>query len=1182
MKRVLIALAGFCVLVVAALMALPLFVSTQWVRQTVVDQISQATGLAISIDGPVGLRAFPTVALSADAVRVRAPDGADVMSLETLRADLALIPLLSGYVTVNEIVLDGLNVALVRLEDGSITLPGLAGRTAATDAPANGGEETDPLAMLERLSVGRFSVQNGLVVLEDVASGVRETASDVALEIRLPGVDQPAHAEGSLVFRGRALAVQADIETPQTLARTAPTAVSLEIADGPVTGSIVGTAILADSVSFDGTLSLASANLSDAVAWASGSAPGVAIGEMSLEATAVMNPLALALTDIAGSINGTAFTGEITLPTATEVPQVRGRIAADRIDVARFLPEQAETEAQSGQADDGAVDLSALSSVDADLTLTVRELVAPEITLSGLTARALLQNGVLQLDVPQVGFGGGSVAFSARAFDENGTAVAAGTATVADMPLATLLAFAPAPYEASGQVFADVGFNTRGTTTDALLLNAYAEGSLGLRGGRISGLPLAEAVPGDASAGTLDQVSVNARFAGADQPVSLDGGFVWRGERFSLSGTSGPPGVLLSGAPSALKASLQSPRVATSYDGTISLSGAANGRVGLSTPSLRDLMAWLERPLGEGNGLQTVSIEGTFSATQTGVAVSDTVFAVDRSTGRGSGSVALDGAKPVIQADLAFDTLDLTPYLSGGTTDAQPAAGGSSGWSREPLDLSVLDMLDATLSMTTGSIVIDTLKTGTAILGVTLRGGNLDARLSRFDLYSGTGTGQVVLANDNGATTKADFTMEGVDVHRLFKDAAGFGALAGTGHVALSVAGAGDSVYALVDSLDGTASLQIADGAIMGINIPRMLRSLTSSILSGWQSDPGQKTDFTAFGATFQITDGVAATDDLSLIGPLVRMTGTGNADLAEKTLSFRVDPRLVANLEGQGSEAETTGLGVPIVIEGAWSGPRIYPDIQGILQDPQAALQQLQSLGNLGDIANIDGLGNAAGVVGQLASGDTQGAIGSLIDQQLGQISGGDGSGSGNSLQQALASAAQQQLGGATGGTSGGTANDVLGTAIGGLVGGLAGGQNQSAPDPVQTQPVAPAEAPAPSETLPAPAPAPVPDTAQVVSGVIGGLLGQQPAASAPAQATQQAQPQQQAPTTEQAIGGLVGGLLGQAAGQSAQSGNAAALLGQAFGGRQQQQQAAPAAAPQQPAPVVTIDVIPKPNPRR
>ena len=1170
MKRALIGLGALCLLVVALLAALPMFVSTQWVRQTVVNQISQATGLAISIDGAVSLRALPTLALSADAVRVRAPDGADVMSLATLRADLSLIPLISGTVHVNEIVLDGLHIALRRLEDGSITLPGLSQTATATDASA-GGAASDPLAILERLSVAHFNVRNGVVVIEDVASGVRETAEKVFVELRLPGVDEPAHTEGSLVFRGRPLAFSADIETPQSLSATAPTAVSIALSEGPATAEIVGTAILGSTLSFDGTIALASENLSQAIAWASGSPPGVALGEMSLKATAVMNPLALALTDIAGQMNGTAFTGELTLPTATEVPQIRGRIAADTINLADFIADEGAATEPAGPAADTAIDLAPLKSVDAELTLSVEELTAPNLSLKGLTAQVNLQNGLLQLEVPQVGFGGGSVGFTARAWDENGTAAADGHATIAQLPLATVLAFAPVPYEASGMLFADVGFSARGTSTDTLMRNATAEGSLGLRNGRITGLPLAQAVPDDGSAGTLEAISVDARFAGTDQPASLSGTFTWRGEAFALTGTSGPPGVLLSGAPSALEATLRSSRVATSYAGTVTLGGAANGRVGLSTPSLRGLMAWLDNPIGEGDGLEATAIEGVLSATAQGVALSEAVISVDQSTARGAGSVALDGERPSVKADLAFETLDLTPYLAGGST--QQPAGDGIGWSRDPLDLTVLGALDASVSLTANSIVVDELKTGTATLGVTLADSRLEALLSRFDLYSGSGTGRVTLSDNRGATTTAEFTLDGVDVHRLFKDAAGFGALAGTGKVALNVTGAGQSVYGLIDSLDGTAALEIRDGAILGINIPRIMRSLSTSILSGWQSDPSEKTDFTAFGATFQIDDGVATTNDLSLVGPLVRMTGTGNADLAGKTLSFRVDPRIVASLEGQGSDAAGEGLGVPIVIEGAWASPRIYPDIQGILQDPQAALEKLKSLGNLGNLASAGQLGGATGVIGQLASGNTEGAIGSLIDQQIGQLGGGS-SGSGNGLQQALTSAVQQQLGGGTPAAgSTGTSQDLIGSAIGQIAGGLVGGQSQPAPEPVPTTPVAAAEAPAATEALPAPAPAPAPDANQVVTGMIGSLLGQQSTAAAPVQA----QPQRQQPTTNQVIGGLVGGLLGQAGGQNGQAG---AILG-AFGVPQQQQQQAPQAAPAAPA-VGSTNVLPRPNPRR
>ena len=68
--------------------------------------------------------------------------------------------------------------------------------------------------------------------------------------------------------------------------------------------------------------------------------------------------------------------------------------------------------------------------------------------------------------------------------------------------------------------------------------------------------------------------------------------------------------------------------------------------------------------------------------------------------------------------------------------------------------------------------------------------------------------------------------------------------------------------------------------------------------------------------------------------------------DLPGQTLKFRVDPQLVASLEGQGGKTDLQGLGVPIMIAGPWATPSIYPDIEGILNDPAAAYEQLNRLG--------------------------------------------------------------------------------------------------------------------------------------------------------------------------------------------------------------------------------------------
>ena len=75
-------------------------------------------------------------------------------------------------------------------------------------------------------------------------------------------------------------------------------------------------------------------------------------------------------------------------------------------------------------------------------------------------------------------------------------------------------------------------------------------------------------------------------------------------------------------------------------------------------------------------------------------------------------------------------------------------------------------------------------------------------------------------------------------------------------------------------------------------------------------------------------------------------MTGAGTIDLGAKTLAFRVEPKLVMTTEGQGRAADPVGLGIPVVIDGPWAEPRIYPDMAGILDNPDAAYAKLKEMG--------------------------------------------------------------------------------------------------------------------------------------------------------------------------------------------------------------------------------------------
>jgi AsmA protein len=150
-----------------------------------------------------------------------------------------------------------------------------------------------------------------------------------------------------------------------------------------------------------------------------------------------------------------------------------------------------------------------------------------------------------------------------------------------------------------------------------------------------------------------------------------------------------------------------------------------------------------------------------------------------------------------------------------------------------------------------------------------------------------------------------------------------------------------------MSNLSGSVSANFQDGAIRGLNVAQMIRSLTSGTLSGWQEGREQTTDLTQLSASFRIDKGQATTADLNLIGPLVKMTGTGTIDLGTQMLALRVEPKLVMTTEGQGRPADPVGFGIPVVIDGPWAGPRIYPDMAGILDNPDAAYAKLKELGN-------------------------------------------------------------------------------------------------------------------------------------------------------------------------------------------------------------------------------------------
>jgi AsmA protein len=266
----------------------------------------------------------------------------------------------------------------------------------------------------------------------------------------------------------------------------------------------------------------------------------------------------------------------------------------------------------------------------------------------------------------------------------------------------------------------------------------------------------------------------------------------------------------------------------------------------------------------------------------------------------------------------------------------------------------------------------------------------------------------------------------------------------------ISVRSAGNNHRAIMAGLQGTAFVVFQDGAIKGLNVAQMIRSLTSSTLSGWQENKEQATDLTQLSASFKIDKGQAVTTDLTLIGPLVRMTGVGTIALDTKQIGFRVEPKLVMTTEGQGRANEPVGFGIPVMIEGPWGAPKIYPDMQGILDNPDAAYAKLKEMGKGLFGPNSGGLGAAlGGLLGgqQGAPGGQPGVPGGQQGAPSGQGTGRPGDLLNGPLGEALGNLLQQGLSGGLGQPPGQAAPGQGGAPQGGP--GQGQGIGQAAPRP-------------------------------------------------------------------------------------------------------------------------------------
>ena len=450
---------------------------------------------------------------------------------------------------------------------------------------------------------------------------------------------------------------------------------------------------------------------------------------------------------------------------------------------------------------------------------------------------------------------------------------------------------------------------------------------------------------------TIEMVDANValRMPASDRPATLSGGFSFLGETFDVDGTLETPARLRSGARAALRAEISGRPATVRFDGHITPERGLAGTISASSDQPATVFALAGATAAP--ALKRASMEARLDAAEDTLRLSDLRAALDDMTATGELAVSTQGSRPALTGQIAFDTLNLDAFRLQPVARDTASTRGAGLWPAHAapgdeiaLKLDGLDALNANLDLTAGTITRQALTARDAAARVRLRDAVLAMDLSRLQLYGGRASGDVDISDHQGVPViSARLNLVDVDALPLFADVSDFDWLSGRLNGGLKLASGGATLGDLRARLQGSADMRINGGALEGLDLPGMLARLQAGEIDEFGRRDGVQTEFSRLAATWAIRDGVAKTDDLQLEGPFVTATGSGTVDARQERLDLKLQPRI----SPRASEAENAeAIEMPLRIQGAWANPKIYPDVEEVLKDPEKSLGAAKNFG--------------------------------------------------------------------------------------------------------------------------------------------------------------------------------------------------------------------------------------------
>lgn len=247
-------------------------------------------------------------------------------------------------------------------------------------------------------------------------------------------------------------------------------------------------------------------------------------------------------------------------------------------------------------------------------------------------------------------------------------------------------------------------------------------------------------------------------------------------------------------------------------------------------------------------------------------------------------------------------------------------------WSREPLSITPLPMIDLDIRLSTREFKLGNVILGNVALSVLTRHGRTELAIVDSRFGEGTVKARVSLIDtqDRQQDLRLQATAERVDIGRFMERAFTFNRLAGEGTFVVQAESRGGSIAELVGGLAGTATLDVRNGDVTGIDLAKLLNRATDArqdaalllALAG-------KTSFETLRVNFAIKDGRIEPVGSNFISPRVVAMLEGQIDLVAQR------HQLIMILRRRVEEAPLPTEFYAFRLEGSLFAPTIRPDLR-------------------------------------------------------------------------------------------------------------------------------------------------------------------------------------------------------------------------------------------------------------